>query len=61
MSHNGVIATQDTITWVYIYIMYIKPRGAERCVLYDHRLEPMVSPGYLDPEGPIPGMSTMRS
>eukprot|EP00972_Heterocapsa_arctica_P017973 2657049-Heterocapsa_arctica.AAC.2 len=27
MSHNGVIATQDTITWGYLYYLYSASRG----------------------------------
>eukprot|EP00972_Heterocapsa_arctica_P078516 11579442-Heterocapsa_arctica.AAC.1 len=60
MSHNGVLSTEDTIPWGYIDIVYITPRSGERWVLYDHRLTPMTSEGYQEPEGRIPCMTTAR-
>eukprot|EP00972_Heterocapsa_arctica_P042659 6288960-Heterocapsa_arctica.AAC.1 len=60
MSHNGVIATMDTIPWGYIDIIYIQPPGSESWVLYDHRLEDAESTGYADAAGPISGMFRMR-
>jgi hypothetical protein len=58
LNHNGVLSTEDTITWGYIDIIYITPRQGGRWVLYDHRLAPLISEGYLDPADtmPIPGL-----
>eukprot|EP00972_Heterocapsa_arctica_P087491 12901693-Heterocapsa_arctica.AAC.1 len=59
MSHNGVLSTEDTITWGYFDVIYITPREGRRWVLYDHRLAPQSSEGYLDPDGNISGLQMM--
>eukprot|EP00972_Heterocapsa_arctica_P048660 7172379-Heterocapsa_arctica.AAC.1 len=60
MSHNGVLSTEDTISWRYIDMIYITPRGAGRWVLFDHLLASKTSEGYQEPEGTIPGMTMVR-
>eukprot|EP00972_Heterocapsa_arctica_P044049 6503632-Heterocapsa_arctica.AAC.1 len=60
MSHNGVIATTDTIPWSSIDMIYIKPYDSELWVLYDHRLESVMSTGYAECDGPLAGMCNMR-
>eukprot|EP00972_Heterocapsa_arctica_P093456 13784787-Heterocapsa_arctica.AAC.1 len=42
-------------------MIYITPLQGGRWVLYDHRLAPMVSEGYLDPADtmPVPGLSRL--